>query len=196
MLQDVLRKSSKALTTASVGDVSGTELSGVPVLLMKRDLLFVAERLASVLDENRLSIIARRYSIRKAKDNDSLAKLFEAYLRRAEESVLGSVLVETTILYMSTRHNPAQVLPEAAANMRLLCVSILPQGIHGAVIFCHRTILYKITVPTMCGVERVLALARMCLFPSRFTQIPLTKHSQNKVPTGGVINRVLERHSS
>ncbi len=86
----------------------------VPVRLMKRDLLFVAERLASLLDENRLSIIARRYGIKKAKDTDSLPKLFAAYLRRAEESVLGSVLVETTILYMSTRQNPAQALQEAA----------------------------------------------------------------------------------
>jgi len=86
----------------------------VPVRLMKRDLLFVAERLASLLDENRLSIVARRYGIKKAKDTDSLGKLFADYLRRAEESVLGSVLVETTILYMSTRHNPAQVLNEAA----------------------------------------------------------------------------------
>jgi ParB family chromosome partitioning protein len=87
----------------------------VPVRLMKRDLLFVAERLASLLDESRLSIVARRYGVKKAKDNDSLGKLFAAYLRRAEESVLGSVLVETTILYMSTRHNTAQVLHEAAA---------------------------------------------------------------------------------
>src|ERR1700678_4138538 len=44
----------------------------------------------------------------------TLGKLFAAYLRRAEESVLGSVLIEATILYMSTRHNPAQVLSEAA----------------------------------------------------------------------------------
>src|SRR6202044_2847855 len=66
--------------------------------------------------ENRLSIIARRYGIKKAKDGDSLGKLFAAYLRRAEESVLGSVVVETTILYISARHqNPAQVLHEAAA---------------------------------------------------------------------------------
>lgn len=28
---------------------------------------------------------------------------------------MGSVLVETTILYVSTRHNPAHVLSEAAA---------------------------------------------------------------------------------
>ena len=32
------------------------------------------------------------------KDSDSIGKLFAAYFRRAEESVLGSVLVETTIL--------------------------------------------------------------------------------------------------
>jgi ParB family transcriptional regulator, chromosome partitioning protein len=91
----------------------------VPVRLMKRDLLFVAERLASLLDENRLSIVARRYGIKKAKDTDSLGKLFAAYLRRAEESILGSVLIETTILYMSTRHNPAQVFQEAATTYKV-----------------------------------------------------------------------------
>jgi len=92
----------------------------VPVRLMKRDLLFVAERLASLLDENRLTIVARRYGIKKAKDSDSLGKLFAAYLRRSEESVLGSVLVETTILYISARHqNPAQVLHEAAAAYKV-----------------------------------------------------------------------------
>jgi ParB family chromosome partitioning protein len=89
--------------------------AAVPVRLMKRDLLFVAERLASLLDDNRLAIVAKRYGIRKAKDGDSLGKLFAAYLRRAEESVLGKVLVETTILYMATRHNPSQVLRDAAA---------------------------------------------------------------------------------
>jgi ParB family transcriptional regulator, chromosome partitioning protein len=50
----------------------------VPVRLMKPDLLFVAERLASLLDENRLSIVAQRYGIKEAKDNDSLGKLFAA----------------------------------------------------------------------------------------------------------------------
>jgi ParB family chromosome partitioning protein len=89
--------------------------AAVPVRLMKRDLLFVAERLASLLDENRLAIVAKQYGIRKAKDSDSLGKLFAAYLRRAEEGVLGKVLVETTILYMATRHDPSQVLHDAAA---------------------------------------------------------------------------------
>jgi ParB family chromosome partitioning protein len=88
--------------------------AAVPVRLMKRDLLFVAERLASLLDENRLVIIARQYGIKRTKDSDSLGKLFAAYLRRAEKSVLSKVLVEATTLYMATRHNPSQVLHDAA----------------------------------------------------------------------------------
>jgi ParB family chromosome partitioning protein len=112
--QDKERREAAIANTIGIRTFSAIS-EAVPVRLMKRDLLFVAERLASLLDENRLSIVARRYGIKKAKDSDSLGELFAAYLRRAEESVLGSVLVETTILYMSTRHNPAQVLHEAAA---------------------------------------------------------------------------------
>ena len=39
----------------------------VPVRLIKRDLLFVVERLAGMLDENRLAILARQHGIRKAR---------------------------------------------------------------------------------------------------------------------------------
>jgi hypothetical protein len=39
---------------------------------MKRDLLFVVERLANFLDENRLAVLARQYGIKKAKDDDSI----------------------------------------------------------------------------------------------------------------------------
>jgi ParB family chromosome partitioning protein len=111
--QDKERREAAIANTIGIRTLSAIA-AAVPVRLMKRDLLFVAERLASLLDENRLSIVARRYGIKKAKDSDSLGKLFAAYLRLAEESVLGSVLVETTVLYMSTRQNPAQALHEAA----------------------------------------------------------------------------------
>jgi ParB family chromosome partitioning protein len=116
--QDKERREAAIANTIGIRTLSAIA-EAVPVRLMKRDLLFVAERLASLLDENRLSIVARRYGIKKAKDSDSIGKLFAAYLRRAEESVLGSVLVETTVLYMSTRHNPAQVLHEAAAAYKV-----------------------------------------------------------------------------
>jgi ParB family transcriptional regulator, chromosome partitioning protein len=116
--QDKERKEAAIANTIGIRTLAAIA-EAVPVRLMKRDLLFVAERLASLLDENRLSIVARRYGIKKTKDSDSMGKLFAAYLRRAEESVLGSVLVETTVLYMSTRHNPAQVLHEAAAAYKV-----------------------------------------------------------------------------
>jgi ParB family chromosome partitioning protein len=87
----------------------------VPVRLMKRDLLFVVERLAGLLDERRLEVVTRQHGIKREKDSDSIAKLFAAYLRRAEESVLGSVLVELTILLTVARQQTTQVLNEAAA---------------------------------------------------------------------------------
>jgi ParB family chromosome partitioning protein len=72
--------------------------SAVPVRLMKRDLLFVVERLTGLVDERRLEVVARQHGIKREKDSDSIAKLFAANLRRAEESALGSMLVELTIL--------------------------------------------------------------------------------------------------
>jgi ParB family chromosome partitioning protein len=93
--------------------------AAVPVRLMKRDLLFVVERLASLLDENRLAVVARQHGIKKAQDSDSIAKLFAAYLRRAEESALGGLLVEITILHAALRQNAAQVLRDAATAYKV-----------------------------------------------------------------------------
>jgi ParB family chromosome partitioning protein len=89
-------------------------VDAVPVRLMKRDLLFVTERLAGLVDERRLEIVARQHGIKREKDSDSIAKLFSAHLRRAEESVLGSMLVELTILLAAARQQTTQVLNDAA----------------------------------------------------------------------------------
>jgi ParB family chromosome partitioning protein len=91
----------------------------VPVRLMKRDLLFVTERLAGLVDERRLEIVVRQHGIKREKDSDSIAKLFSAYLRRAEESVLGSVLVELTILLTAAHRQTTQVLKEAATAYKV-----------------------------------------------------------------------------
>jgi ParB family transcriptional regulator, chromosome partitioning protein len=104
---------------AAIANTTGIRIlaaitAAVPVRLMKRDLLFVVEKLASLLDENRLTVIARQHGIRKKKDSDSIAKLFAAYLRRGEESALGGLLVEITILHAATRQNTTQVLRDAA----------------------------------------------------------------------------------
>src|SRR6202451_3703510 len=61
----------------------------VPVRLMKRDLLFVTERLAGLVEERRLEIVARQRGIKREKDSDSITKLFAANVRRSEEGVLG-----------------------------------------------------------------------------------------------------------
>ena len=88
----------------------------VPVRLMKRDMLFIAERLAAALDERRLTIIFRLHGIGKASGaGDAPAKLFASFLRKADESTLGRVLLAVTIL--QTAHSPnesAKALREAA----------------------------------------------------------------------------------
>jgi ParB family chromosome partitioning protein len=93
--------------------------AAVPVRLLKRDLLFVVERLTSLLDENRLGVVAKQHGIKKAKGGDSIGKLFVAYLRRAEESLLGGVLVELTILHAAMRQNATQVLRDAATAYKV-----------------------------------------------------------------------------
>jgi len=84
------------------------------VRLLKRDLLFVAERLTGLLNENHLIALARQHGIKSTKDGDSLPKLFSAYLRRVEESKLGSVVIELTIILAAAHGNSHTVLREAA----------------------------------------------------------------------------------
>ena len=83
---------------------------------MKRDLLFVVERLAAVLDERRLAIILRQHIIGKANGTaDAPAKLLASFLRKSDESTLGRLLVEVAIL--QTAHSPndsGKALREAA----------------------------------------------------------------------------------
>ena len=86
----------------------------IPVRLMKRDLLFLAERLTAMLDERRLSVLIRQHGIGKPKDNAAPAKLLAAYLPKAEESKLGRILIETTILLsMHNQADTAKILRDA-----------------------------------------------------------------------------------
>jgi ParB family chromosome partitioning protein len=88
--------------------------AAVPVRLMKRDLLFVAERMVNLLDENRAAILAKQHGIKTAKDNEPIGKMFAAFLRRADESTLGRTVVETVVLLPVSRGNASHVLREAA----------------------------------------------------------------------------------
>jgi len=87
----------------------------VPVRLMKRDLAFLAERLTAMLDERKLALLTRQHGIGKAKD-EAPAKLLAAFLRKADEGMLGRVLAETVILLSMRSAGDADcVLREAAS---------------------------------------------------------------------------------
>jgi len=106
--EEVIAQSTGMRVLKAIGDA-------VPVRLMKRDLLFLAERLTAMLDERRLSVLIRQHGIGKSKDDASPAKLLAAFLPEAEESKLGRILVEAAILLsMHNQTDTAKILRDAA----------------------------------------------------------------------------------
>jgi ParB family chromosome partitioning protein len=74
-----------------------------------------------MLDERRLAIVLRQHGIGKSKGpTDTPAKLLAAFVRKAEESVLGRLLVEAVILYSAQSANDAgRVLTDAADTYKV-----------------------------------------------------------------------------
>ena len=93
--------------------------AAVPVRLLKRDLLFILERLVSLMDESRVEMLARQHGIRQKRDDGGIQKAFVAYLRRADEGTLSRALVESSILLAAPRGNPSSVLKEAASAYKV-----------------------------------------------------------------------------
>jgi ParB family transcriptional regulator, chromosome partitioning protein len=91
----------------------------VSVRLMKRDLLFILERLISVMDENRVEMLARQHGIRQKRDDGGLSKTLAAFVRRADEGTLSRLMVEASILLASSRGNPTVILKQAAAAYKV-----------------------------------------------------------------------------
>ena len=90
--------------------------NAIPVRLMKRDLLFVAERLALTLDERRLGILFKLHKLGKANGQaNSAPKLFSSFLHKADESTLGRLLVELAIVQPTgSAGDTSKALREAA----------------------------------------------------------------------------------
>ena len=88
----------------------------VPVRLMKRDLLFIVERLSAVLDERRLAILLRQHNLGKPNPaTEAPAKLLSVFFRKADESTLGCLLVELAVLQAAASPNESsKALREAA----------------------------------------------------------------------------------
>jgi ParB family chromosome partitioning protein len=109
------RRREEALAQATGLRVLSAIVEAVPVRLVKRDLLFLAERLATMLDERRLSIVVRQHRIGKAKNAESLPKLLSAFFRKSDEGILGRLLVEMVILQSTqSQTEGAKVLRSAA----------------------------------------------------------------------------------
>jgi ParB family chromosome partitioning protein len=121
------RRREEAIANATGLRVLGAIGTAVPVRLMKRDLLFVAERMVNLLDENRAAILAKQHGIKKTKENESVGKLFVAFLRRADESTLGRAVVEAVILLTASRGNASHVLHEAAEFYKVDVAAITAQ---------------------------------------------------------------------
>jgi ParB family chromosome partitioning protein len=112
--QDKSRRE-QALANATGMRVLQTIVAAVPVRLMKRDLLFVAEQMLTLLDDKRLEMVARNRGIR-AKEGESSAKQLPAFLRKAEEGVIGKVIVETVILLLASKQADGGKILRAAAQ--------------------------------------------------------------------------------
>lgn len=108
----------------AIADATGLRIlsaigAAVPVRLMKRDLLFIAEKLASFIDDSRLKVWARQHGIKAGADEKNVAHAFAAYLRRADEGTLPRLLVEGTILLAASRQNSMAVLRDAAGTYKV-----------------------------------------------------------------------------
>ena len=67
-----------------------------------------------MLDDKRLEMVARNRGIR-AKEGESAAKLLTAFLRKAEEGVIGKLIVEAVILLSASKQaDGGKVLRTAA----------------------------------------------------------------------------------
>ena len=112
--QDKSRKE-QALANATGMRVLQTIVAAVPVRLMKRDFLFIAEQMLPLLDDKRLEMVARNRGIR-AKEGESVAKLLTAFLRKAEEGIIGKLIVEAVILLSASKQADGGKILRAAAQ--------------------------------------------------------------------------------
>ena len=116
--QDKSRRD-EALANATGMRVLQTIAAAVPVRLMKRDVLFIAEQMLPLLDDKRVEIVARNRGIR-AKEGESAAKLLTAFLRKADEGAIGKMLVEAVILLSASKQSDGgKVLRVAAQAYRV-----------------------------------------------------------------------------
>jgi ParB family transcriptional regulator, chromosome partitioning protein len=110
------RRREEALANATGIRVLQTIVAAVPVRLMKRDLLFIAEQLLPLLDDKRLEMVTRNRGI-KAKEGESTVKLLSAFVRKADEGTVGKLIVEAVILFSARSAADGSKTLRAAAQI-------------------------------------------------------------------------------
>lgn len=113
------QRKAQAIANATGLRVLAAVSVAVPVRLMKRDLLFILEKLVGIMDENRVEMLARQHGIRQKRDDGGVGKTVSAFIRRADEGTLSRLLVESSILLAATRGNPSTVLKDAASAYKV-----------------------------------------------------------------------------
>jgi ParB family transcriptional regulator, chromosome partitioning protein len=116
--QDKQRKE-QSIANATGLRVLAAVSAAVPVRLMKRDLLFIVEKLVSIMDESRVEMLARQHGIQQKCDDGGISKTLSAFVRRADEGTLSRLLIESSILLVASRGNPAIVLKDAATTYKV-----------------------------------------------------------------------------
>ena len=116
--QEKQRKEAAIANTTGIR-VLAAIAAAVPVRLMKRDLLFILEKLVSVMDENRVEMLARQHGIRQMRNDGGIGKTLVAFVRRADEGMLSRLMVETAILLGASRTNAVTVLRDAASTYKV-----------------------------------------------------------------------------
>ncbi|MGA9242338.1 MAG: chromosome partitioning protein ParB, partial [Silvibacterium sp.] len=113
------RRKEEAIANATGLRVLAAVGTAVSVRLMKRDLLFVVEKLTSLMDENRLAMLVRQHGIRQKREDGGITKTVATLVRCADEGTLSRLLVEATILLVASRGNATTVLKDAASTYKV-----------------------------------------------------------------------------
>jgi ParB family chromosome partitioning protein len=99
--------------------VPQTIVAAVPVGLMNRDSPLHCRTgglVLSLRDDRQLEIVARNRGI-SAKEGESAAKLLTAFLCKAEESVVGRLIVEAVILLSAKTQSDGGKVSHIAARL-------------------------------------------------------------------------------
>ena len=79
--QDKQRKEQAIASTTGLRVLAAVS-AAVPARLLKRDLLFILEKLVNVMDENRVEMLARQHGIRQKRDDGGIGKTLTAFVLR------------------------------------------------------------------------------------------------------------------